>query len=117
MLSANETRDALVQAGATNVSVRFNGASAGGANVSGSGNFSGTTVAGAGLLYAAGGGNLGVTLTQATVNGISVKQQIYDAIASAGGHNLESLQLGYSVDRVYSCSGKGDSFLVIEGHQ
>ena len=103
--------------GATNVNISFNGASAGGANVSGSGNFSGTNLAGAALLYAAGGGNLGVTLTQATVNGINVKQQVYDAIANAGGHNLDSLQIGYNVERVYSCSAGNDSFLVIEGHQ
>jgi hypothetical protein len=117
VLSASDTKNALVQAGATNVSISFNGASAGGANISGSGSFSGTSVAGAALLYAVGGGNLGVTLTQASVNGINVKQQVYNAIASAGGHNLESLNLGYSVDRVYSCSANRDSFLVIEGHQ
>ena len=117
VLSANDTKNTLVQAGATNVNISFNGASAGGANVSGSGNFSGTNLAGAALLYAAGGGNLGVTLTQATVNGINVKQQVYDAIANAGGHNLDSLQIGYNVERVYSCSAGNDSFLVIEGHQ
>ena len=56
VLSANDTRDALISQGASSVSIRFTGASAGGANVSGSGNFSGVSVAAGAILYAASGG-------------------------------------------------------------
>jgi hypothetical protein len=97
------------------VSIHFSGASAGGANIEGSGSFSGVSVNGAAILYAAGGGNIGVAVTQAQVNGIDVKQQITSAIASAGGKNLDSLNIGYQVDRVYACSAGNDSFLVVEG--
>jgi hypothetical protein len=115
VLSANDTRDALVQSGASNVSIRFSGASAGGANVEASGSFSGLSFAGAVLLYAAGGGNVGVAVTQASVNGIDIKQQITSAIAQAGGRNLDSLTVGYEVDRLYTCATDKDSFLVMEG--
>jgi hypothetical protein len=115
VLSANDTRNAIIQAGATNASVRFSGASAGGANVEASGSFSGLSFNGAAILYAAGGGNVGVAVTQASINGIDVKQQITSAIAQAAGRNLDSLSIGYQVDRVYTCSTGTDSFLVIEG--
>ena len=116
VLSANDTRDALVQSGASNVSIRFSGASAGGANVEASGNFSGVSFSGAVILYATGGGNVGVAVTQASLNGIDIKQQITSAIAQAGGRNLDSLSIGYQVDRVYTCVAGNDSFLVLEGH-
>jgi len=115
VLSANDTRDALVQSGASNVSIRFSGASAGGANVEASGSFSGLSFSGAVILYAAGGGNVGVAVTQASLNGIDIKQQITSAIAQAGGRNLDSLSVGYQVDRLYTCSTGKDSFLVMEG--
>jgi hypothetical protein len=116
VLSANQTRDALTQSGGSNVAVSFAGASAGSADISGSGSFSGVKVAGGALLYAAGGGNLGVTVTTAQVNGIDVKQQVTDAIARATGRDLSSLSIGFAVDRVYSCAAGKDSFLVLEGH-
>ena len=54
-------------------------------------------------------------MTGAQINGIDVKQQLTAAIAQAGGHNLDSLTIGYQVDRVYSCSSGNDTFLVLEG--
>ncbi|HVC99893.1 MAG TPA: FecR family protein [Candidatus Dormibacteraeota bacterium] len=115
VLSANQTRDALVQAGGIQVSVSFRGASAGGANLGGSGSFAGTSIAAGALVYAAGGGNVGVILTEATVDGINVRGQITGAMAQATGHNLSSLNIGYEVDRIYTCSSGTDDFLVIEG--
>jgi hypothetical protein len=115
VLSANDLSNALIQSGASSASIRFSGASAGGANVELSGGVSGVSVNAGALLYAAGGGNVGVVVTQATVNGIDVKQQITSAIASAGGKNLDSLNVGYQVDRVYSCAAGKDTFLVLEG--
>jgi hypothetical protein len=115
VLSANDTRNALVQAGATNVNISFRGASSSGANIGGSGSFSGTSISAGALVYAAGGGNVGVVITQAVVNGINVKGQLTAAIAQAGGRNLSSLNIGYEVDRIYTCSSGTDDFLVIEG--
>jgi hypothetical protein len=117
VLSANDVRNALVQSGGTNVSVSFGGASAGGAYARGSANFAGSNDSFGALLYAAGDGKLGVSVTEAAVNGISIRQQLTDAISQASGHNLSALDLGYSVDRVYSCAASNDHFLVIEGHQ
>ena len=73
------------------------------------------TVDAGALLYAAGGGNVGVVVTQAHLKGIDVKQQITSALASATGKNLDSLSIGYQVDRVYSCTAGKDTFLVLEG--
>jgi hypothetical protein len=56
-----------------------------------------------------------VAVTAAQVNGIDLKQQITSALAQAGGHNLDALSIGFSVDRVYSCAAGKDTFLVIEG--
>jgi hypothetical protein len=117
VLSANDTRNALVQSGGANVRVTFNGASSGGANLGGSGSFSGVSIAAGALLYAAGGGNIGVVVTAASINGFDVKQQITSALAQAGGRNLNSLPIGFKVDRIYTCSSGTDSFLVIEGQQ
>ena len=115
VLSANQIAASLTQSGASDVKIRFSGSSAGGANLEGSGGFSGISVAISTLLYAAGGGNVGVAVTGAQINGIDVKQQLTAAIAQAGGHNLDSLTIGYQVDRVYSCSSGNDTFLVLEG--
>lgn len=116
VLSANEIASSINQSGAGSAKITFSGASAGGATIEASGNFSGVSVGGSAIIYAAGGGSIGAAVTSAQVNGIDVKQQITSAIAQAGGHNLDALTIGFSVDRVYSCSSGGDTFLVIEGH-
>jgi len=115
VLSQNDTRDVLINAGGTNVQVHFQGASAGGANLSGSGGFGGASIGAGALVYAAGGGNIGVVITRASLNGIDIKSQITDALVRGTGRDLSSLSVGYQVDRVYTCAGKGDTFLVIEG--
>ena len=115
VLSAKQTADALTQAGGQDVSVGFRGASAGGADISASGSFGGVKIAASALLYAAGGGNVGAAVTAAQVNGVDLKQQLTNAIAQGTGRNLDSLDIGYPVDRVYTCSGGNDQFLVIEG--
>jgi hypothetical protein len=115
VLSANDTRDALANSGGSNVKISFRGASAGGANLAGSGGFQAVSVEAGALVYAAGGGNVGVVITDAKINGIDIKGQLTAALARGTGRNLDSLSLGYEVDRVYSCSAGNDSFLVIEG--
>ena len=116
VLSANELQNAINQSGAGNASIHFGGASNGGATISATGNFSGTSIEAGVIVYAAGGGSVGIAVTTATVNGISLKQQISTALGSASGHNFDSMQIGFSVDRLYSCSANKDTFLVIEGH-
>lgn len=116
VLSANDIGNALVQSGASRASIRFSGASAGGANVEASGAFSGVSVDVAAILYAAGDGKVGIAVTQAKINGIDLKQQITSALAQAGGRNLDGITIDYPVDRIYSCSSGKDTFLVIEGH-
>jgi hypothetical protein len=116
VLSANEIANSINQSGAGSAKIKFSGASAGGANIEGSGAFSGVSVSGSAIIYAAGGGSIGAAVTGAQVNGIDVKQQLTSAIAQAGGHNLDALTIGFSVDRVYSCSSGNDTFLVVEGH-
>jgi len=115
VLSANDLSNALVQLGASSANIQFSGASAGGANVELSGGFKGLAVNAGALLYAAGSGNVGIVVTQAQLNGIDVSQQITAAIASAAGKSLDSLSVGYEVDRVYSCAAGKDTFLVLEG--
>nr|MDQ6919792.1 hypothetical protein [Candidatus Dormibacteraeota bacterium] len=115
VLSANELATSLNQSGASSVKVRFSGASAGGATIEASGSYGAISASASAIVYAAGGGNVGVAVTSGQLNGIDVKQQITSALAQAGGRNLDSVALGYEVDRVYSCSAGNDSYLVIEG--
>ena len=115
ILGQEETKQALVNAGGQNVDVRFAGASAGGANLSGSGNFGGANIAAGALVYAAGDGNVAIIITRASFNGLDLKSQIMDAIVRGTGRDLSSLPVGYQVTRVYTCAGKGDVYLVIEG--
>ena len=117
ILSANDTKQVLEDSGGSNVQVSFRGASAGGANIGGSGNFSAAAVAAGALVYANGDGTIGVVITQASVNGFDIRSQITDALVRSTGRDLSSLNVGYSVDRVYTCAVKGDTLLVIEGHQ
>ena len=115
ILSAKDTAAALTQAGGSNVSVNFSGASATGVNASASGSFSGVSVSGSALLYAA-DGFLVAQVTSATVSGISVTDQLTNALSQASGHNLTQLDPGYHLDRLYTCTAAGDAFMVIEGH-
>jgi hypothetical protein len=114
VLSANDVRNALSQSGGSNVSVSFTGNGENGAVIAGSGNFSGTSVSGSAVLYAS-GGQLGAILTNITINGINLTQQVTEQIASATGHNLEGLDVGYNLQRVYTCSANNDTYLVFEG--
>jgi len=113
--SASDIISLLKQSGAGDATVSFGKASSGGATASFSGTFGGSKIHGQAVVYASGGG-LGVSLTAVNVQGLDVTGQVLRAIANAGGKNLDSLDAGFSVDRVYSCAAGTDSALVIEGH-
>src|SRR6266852_4287577 len=59
--------------------------------------------------------NLGVTLTQLTVNGINITTQIVSRLPAATGQS--GVSIDFIVDRVYSCIGPGGGLMVIEGHR
>lgn len=117
VLSSTDAEQALVQAGGSNVAVNFSGAGNGGAVIAGSGTFSGTAVAGSAILYVGSNGTLSAQVLSVTLNGINITQQITEQLTSATGHNIQDLDVGYTLDRVYTCQGTGGtSFLVLEGH-
>lgn len=116
VLSSKDAEQALVQSGGSNVSVNFSGSGSGGAVISGSGNFSGTGVAGSGILYVGSNGTLAGQILNVTVNGINITQQVSEQLSSLTGHNIGQMDPGYTLDRVYTCQAAGTSFLVLEGH-
>lgn len=88
---------------------------AGGAVISGHINQSGASFGGTVAVYAAPPA-LGITLVSASVNGINVTAQLAAQIAKAGGRSVDSVGLGFAVDRVYGCKGPEGGLMVIEGH-
>lgn len=113
--AASDLASALKQSGAGSVSVTFGKVSSGGASLDFTGTFNGTQVHGQALVYASGTG-LGVAITAVNVQGIDVTGQVLSAIANAGGKDLNNLDVGFLVDKVYSCTAGADSAMVVEGH-
>jgi len=89
---------------------------AGGAVISGHLSYTGTSLAGTAVVYAA-TPNLGITLVAASVNGIPVTSQVAAQLAKYGGRSLTTVDMGFSVDRVYGCKGAQGGLMVIEGHR
>ena len=113
--AASDIVNALSQSGVGKTTVTFGKVSSGGSSVSFSGGFAGAQINGRALVYASGTG-LGVTLTAVNVQGIDVTGQLLGAIANAGGKNLDNLDVGFIVDKVYTCSAGADTAMVVEGH-
>ena len=113
--SASDLVALLKQSNAGDASVSFGKVSTGGSSVRFAGTFSGTKISGQALVYASGSG-VGVTVTAVNVQGIDVTGQVLGALANAGGKNLDNLDLGFTVDKVYSCTTGSDTAMVIEGH-
>ncbi|GAC1614193.1 MAG: hypothetical protein NVS9B1_23430 [Candidatus Dormibacteraceae bacterium] len=119
VLSAADTAAAINQSGSGSgltAHVSFGNASSGGAIVHFDGAVSGVNVIVEGVLYAAAGGTLGVGVTAATVNGFDVKQQTTQALSGATGKSFDGIDLGYKLDRLYTCAANQTTFLVFEGH-
>jgi FecR-like protein len=89
---------------------------AGGAIISGHFSYAGTGLSGTAVAYAA-PPYLGLTLVEATIYGIPVTTQVANQMARLGGRPLATVDMGFSVDRVYGCKGAQGGLMVIEGHR
>ena len=97
--------------GLSNLQVSIVGDTIGGAILQGSANYNGAGLTGTLLLYAH-GGKLAIVPLAATAFGLSIPaQQAAQQISSALGQDPSNLDVGFHIDRVFSCSG----VLMIDG--
>jgi hypothetical protein len=116
-LSNSQIQKALTDSGTTGVTLQVRGVSPTSARVFYYSNLGGLPLSWTIDFYAA-TPNLGAVITQVTVQGINVTTQLISRLGSFGGSSITSMPTGFSVDRVYSCSGPGgDGVMVIEGHK
>ena len=114
-LSNAQIQKALTDSGTTGVTLQVRGTSPTSARVFYYSNLGGLPLSWTIDFYAA-TPNLGAVITQVTVQGINVTTQVISRLGSFGS-SITSMPTGFSVDRVYSCSGPGgDGMMVIEGH-
>ncbi len=112
--SGFDLAQAVATAGLANGSLHIEPSPAG-ATVTGTVSANGLTWAGTADVYAAPPG-LGVTVASGSLQGISVTSALAARLAELSGRSLESLNVGFVVDRVYSCKGAQGGMLVVEGH-
>ncbi|HEX6351240.1 MAG TPA: FecR family protein [Candidatus Dormibacteraeota bacterium] len=111
----SDINSAFASSGLTDAGVSIS-PTAGGAVISGHLSYTGASLAGTVVVYAA-PPNLGLTLVAASVNGIPVTAQVGAQLAKYGGRPLTTVEMGFSVDRVYGCKGPQGGLMVIEGHR
>jgi hypothetical protein len=114
-VSDQDINTALATSNIQNAAVSIS-PTAGGAIISAHLSANGTSLAGTAVVYAA-PPNLGISLASASVNGINVTSQVAQQLAKAGGRSLSSIDMGFSIDRVYGCKGPQGGLMVIEGHR
>jgi hypothetical protein len=116
-LSNSQIEKALADSGSTGITLQVQGTSPTSARIYYYSNFGGVPIQWTVVFYAA-PPNLGAVITQVTVRGVNVTTTVVSRISSLGGNSITSMPAGFSVDRVYSCSGPGgDGMMVIEGHR
>lgn len=116
-LSNTQISNAIATAGSTGVTLQVQGTSSNSATLVYYSNLGGVSISWTIAFYAA-TPNLGVVLTQATVQNINVTTQLVSQLTSYAHNSISSLPSGFIVDRVYSCtSPSGDGLMVIEGHR
>jgi len=116
-LSNSQIAQALANSGSTGITLQVRGTSPTSARIFYYSNLGGLLLSWTIDFYAA-TPNLGAVITQVTVQGINVTTQLISRLGSFGGSSITSMPTGFSVDRVYSCSGPGgDGLMVIEGHR
>ncbi|HEY8863454.1 MAG TPA: FecR family protein [Candidatus Dormibacteraeota bacterium] len=116
-LSNSQIAQALANSGSTGITLQVRGTSPTSARIFYYSNLGGLPLSWTIDFYAA-TPNLGAVITQVTVQGINVTTQLISRLGSFGGSSITSMPTGFSVDRVYSCSGPGgDGLMVIEGHR
>jgi hypothetical protein len=90
--------------GLSNLQINIVGESIAGAVLQGSANYNGAALTGTLLLYAH-GGNLAVVPLAATAFGLSIPaQQVAQQISSALGDDPLNLNIGFHIDRLFTCS-------------
>ena len=114
-VSDQDINTALATSNVQNASVSIS-PTAGGAIISAHLSANGTSLAGTVVVYAA-PPNLGISLASASINGINVTSQVAQQLAKVSGRSLSSLDMGFSIDRVYGCKGPQGGLMVIEGHR
>ena len=98
--------------GLSNVTLNIIGESLAGAIITGSGTYNGIGWTGTVVLFMH-GGVLEIFAVSATVFGISVPAaQILQQIGSASGQDPSNINVGFVVDRLFTCKG----VLIIDGH-
>ncbi len=96
---------AVQVSGLSNLQVTVVGDSIAGAILEGSGNYNGVGLTGSILLFTH-GGNLAIIPLAATAFGINIPpQQAAQQIASALGDDPSNLNLGFHIDRLFTCGG------------
>ena len=116
-LSNSQIAKALADSGSTGITLQVQGTSPTSARIVYFSNFGGVPVQWTIDFYAA-TPNLGAVITQVSLRGVNVTTAVVSRISSLGGNAITSMPTGFSVDRVYSCSGPGgDTMMVIEGHR
>ncbi len=116
-LSNSQIASALAQSGSTGVTLQVQGTSPTSARIYYYSNLGGVPISWTIDFYAA-TPNLGAVITQVSVRGINVTTQVISKLSSVGGNSITSMPTGFSVDRVYSCSGPGgDDMVILEGHR
>jgi FecR protein len=102
---------AVQVSGLSNLQVNIAGDSIGGAILQGSASYNGIGLTGTLLLYAH-GGNLGIIPLAATAFGLNIPAQpVGQQIGSALGQDPSNINLGFQIDRLFTCSG----VLMIDG--
>lgn len=115
-LSNSEIAKSLADSGVTGVTLQVQGTSPTSARIYYYSNLGGMPVSWTVDFYAA-TPNLGAVITQVSVRGISITTQVVSHLNAAGA-SISSIPSGFTVDRVYSCTGPGgDGMMVIEGHR
>ena len=109
--TGSELAQAVQVSGLTNLTVNIVGDSIGGAVLQGSASYNDIGLTGTLLLYAH-GGNLGIIPLAATAFGLNIPpQQAAQQIGSALGDDPSNLNVGFQIDRLFTCSG----VLMIDG--
>jgi hypothetical protein len=98
--------------GLSGLTVHLQGKSVAGAIISGSASFNGIPVTGTGVVFAT-DGNVGIIAVSATFFGFIIPaSQAASTISNALGKDISSINVGYHVDRLFTCPG----VLMIDGH-
>ena len=107
-----ELAQAVSVPGLTNLKINIIGSSPAGAILEGSANYNGVGLTGSLLLYTH-SGNLAIIPLAATAFGLNIPaQQAAQQISSALGDDPANLNVGFSIDRLFSCNG----VLMMDGH-